>query len=766
MIPPPEEQSPPSHRAAGPRSTAAAQSARPLAAPTLDSAATETLMRERRGQASRRAMDRRVMSVVERMSDAFLTLGPDWRVTYANLAAARLNDTTPEQLIGVDHWTRWPATVGSEVERQYRHVVAARVPVQFEHRYEHAGIWHDIRAYPSDDGGIAIFFRDITERKRLEEERDRQARELAVVYEKATAAEAHVRLLLEKVRDYAVFLMDPDGVITTWGMGAQRIKRYEPHEIIGRHLRTLYPYDGTAEDGSAEEHLRDAARLGEYIGEGMRRRKGGELFPARVVLTALREGGRVIGFSKITQDLTMERERESALAAAMDAARAASVAKSQFLANTSHEIRTPLNAIMGYAELLEMGMAGPLTGSQYQYVVRIQATSRHLLGLINDVLDLSRIEAGHMHTAREPELVCEAVTAAVQIVEQQLRARGVVLANACTSRAIAYRGDAERMRQVLVNLLANAARFTEPGGRVTISSGVTARVPAELREHADGPWTYVRVEDTGLGIPAEHLERIWDAFEQADSSRTRKVGGSGLGLTISRHLARLMGGEITVQSQLGLGSSFVVWLPNADPREVQRPPIADTSAPQAGHERLAAAEGMAELTALSDRLLSETERVIARFAARLRDDATIGAVAAMADAQLEDHVATLIADLAQSLAIIGRDGPHLDELMRDGTAIQRLIATRHGEQRARHGWTAAELQREYRILREELHAALAPRETLGATPVPPQVLARGLAALDALVERAQRTSLEAFERARQSISTSSSSNVRSSPASG
>ena len=202
---------------------------------------SEEVASERRRRDSRRSTDRRVMAVIEGMSDAFLALGPDWRVTYANAAAARLNDTTPGQLVGVDHWERWPHTLGSEVERQYRHAAAARVAVDFEHYYEHADIWHEIRAYPSDDGGLAVFFRDITTTKQLEAERARQARELNSAHAKAMAAETQFRLLVEKVRDYAVFLVDPDGIITTWGEGARLMKRFEASDVIGKHLRMLYP---------------------------------------------------------------------------------------------------------------------------------------------------------------------------------------------------------------------------------------------------------------------------------------------------------------------------------------------------------------------------------------------------------------------------------------------------------------------------------------------------------------------------------------------
>ena len=716
----------------------------------LTGAPVEGRAMDRRNAASeRRAIDRRVRAVVEGMSDAFLAIGPDWRISYANHEAARLNGTTAAELVGTDHWERWPETRGGEVERQYRRVIEERVPVQFEHYYRDAGIWHDVRAYPSDDGGLAVFYRDITQSKQLEQERARQARELATAHDKAMAAETQFRLLVDRVRDYAIFLMDPDGIITHWGEGAERMKRLTAEEAVGRHLSELYPPAGVAEDGDAIEHLHYAAEHGEYIGEGTRRRGDGELFVARVCLTALYLGGRLAGFSKITQDLTAEREREQAVARAMSAAEQASTAKSQFLANTSHEIRTPLNAIMGYAELLDLGLAGDLNEGQRRYVTRIRSTSQHLLGLINDVLDLSKIEAGQMRASRDAGLLGDAVVAALQLVEPQARVRGLELANACGSDGggVAYRGDPERVRQVLVNLLSNAVRFTEAGGRVTVSCGTAAEpprqavVPDELRR---GAWSFVRVEDTGVGIVPEQLERIWDAFVQVDSGHTRKFGGSGLGLTISRHLARMMGGDIVVRSEPGLGSTFVLWLPAAAPedlRAAEEPADApiEAAAPVSVLAEISDREG-AGLSVIADALLTETERVLSMYVARLRSDPGTPSAHGLGEAQIEDHGVTFVVDVAQCIALVGQDGPEAEQMLRDGSAIQHLISDRHGRQRAHLGWAESEVRRELEVLREELHAAIRRHVTRGGE----LDSERAISVVNHMLDRAVDTSVRAY----------------------
>jgi signal transduction histidine kinase len=236
--------------------------------------------------------------------------------------------------------------------------------------------------------------------------------------------------------------------------------------------------------------------------------------------------------------------------AARAEAEAASRAKSDFLATMSHELRTPLNAIQGYAQLLEMEVHGALTAAQRDAVARIDRSQQHLLGLINAVLNLARIESGRVEYACEPVAV-EALCASVDpLVRPLFDRRGLAYACAGVPPGLVARGDEEKARQVLLNLLSNAAKFTAAGGRVTLAAA----------RDADGRVT-LAVRDTGIGIPADKLGAIFDPFVQVDGSRTRRAEGTGLGLAISRDLARGMGGDLTVESTPGVGSTFTLALP-------------------------------------------------------------------------------------------------------------------------------------------------------------------------------------------------------------
>lgn len=270
---------------------------------------------------------------------------------------------------------------------------------------------------------------------------------------------------------------------------------------------------------------------------------------------------------------------EAARAAAEDARRAAEEAnraKSQFLAMMSHELRTPLNAVAGYVQLLELGVHGPVTEAQLEALGRIDRAGKHLLGLINDVLNFARLESGRVEYDVEPVLVADVVRDVWPLVEPQFRAKGIAFESRLPEGAgrppIPVCADRERLTQVLLNLLSNAVKFT-PAVREGRDGPVEGRVTVELSEPAGDVSTsddekndrvYLRVIDTGIGIPANRVESVFEPFVQVKSELTRDAGGTGLGLAISRDLARGMGGDLYAESVEGAGSVFTIALKRAD----------------------------------------------------------------------------------------------------------------------------------------------------------------------------------------------------------
>jgi signal transduction histidine kinase len=242
---------------------------------------------------------------------------------------------------------------------------------------------------------------------------------------------------------------------------------------------------------------------------------------------------------------------ETALRAARQEAEAASRAKGEFLAVMSHELRTPLNAIGGYAELIEMGLRGPITEEQRVDLARIQQSQKHLLGLINQVLNYTRVETGTVRYDLVDVRVAEALAAAEALVVPQVRAKGLGYTFGTCDPSLSVRADRDKLQQVLLNLLTNAIKFTSAGGEITVTCSSTDVTVA------------IRVTDTGVGIPPDKLAVIFEPFVQIDSRLTRAQDGVGLGLAISRDLARGMGGELTAASVEGTGSTFTLSLPKA-----------------------------------------------------------------------------------------------------------------------------------------------------------------------------------------------------------
>jgi PAS domain S-box-containing protein len=242
------------------------------------------------------------------------------------------------------------------------------------------------------------------------------------------------------------------------------------------------------------------------------------------------------------------------------AADEANLAKSNFLAVMSHELRTPLNAIGGYVQLMSMGVHGTVTPEQQEALDRIDRSQRHLLRLINDVLNLSRIEAGRVDYEVRKVSLSEIVRSVMPMIEPQVDAKHISIETAVPAKAEAV-ADRDKVQQILLNLLTNATKFTPVGGSICVEAD---------RDESN---VHLRVIDTGVGIPAEMLDKIFEPFIQVDASRSRAAEGTGLGLAISRDLARGMGGDLTVRSTLGEGSAFQLTLPR------NAPEVSDPSTP-------------------------------------------------------------------------------------------------------------------------------------------------------------------------------------------
>jgi len=473
--------------------------------------------------------------MVDAVTDyAIFLLDPEGLIRSWNAGAQRIKGYAAEDVIG-RHFSMFYDEDLLAQDLPARELVIARAEGRFEGegwrlRKDGSRFWANVVITALRDAhgqvlGFSKITRDLTERREHEQ--------------LLRLSEERFRLLVEGVRDYAIFMLDTEGNVASWNAGAQLAKGYAAEEIIGRHFSTFYPPD-VAASGWPQKELALALERGSFEDEGWRLRKNGSRFWAGVVITALHDHeGRHIGFAKLTRDLT-ERRRVRTLE---DEGRRITT----FVAMLGHELRNPLAPIMNAVSIMQLEhlesarlrMCRDIIARQLQQMVR----------LIDDLLDVGRITSGKIKLDFEPVPLAEVVTDAVEMVQPLIKQYQHALSIALDDAPVWVMGDRARLLQIVSNLLNNAAKYTPPGGRI------------EVALRGSGAHAEISVKDNGLGIAPQHLKDIFNLFVQVEHRPDN--GGLGLGLSLVQQLVTLHRGEVSVFSvgKPGSGSEFVVRLP-------------------------------------------------------------------------------------------------------------------------------------------------------------------------------------------------------------
>ncbi len=470
---------------------------------------------------------------------------------------------------GATYWAEIWDVIGPQIEAVMTRGVATwhedqLIPIERNGRLEDVWWTYSYSPVRDDDGtigGVLVVVQETTARVKALAERDRLLRALEI--ERSRLME-----VFSRAPSFIVAFRGPD--LTYEFVNEAYYQLVGHREIVGKKLFDALPE--IRGQGFAEllERVRDTGEpwIGRESPVLLERTPGApletrylDMIFQRLVEANGTHPGVVAHGSDVTEQVVARREVERLLTEseaaradaeeARNAAVSANKAKSEFLAVMSHELRTPLNAIGGYTELLELGIHGPTTEAQKTALARIQQSQRHLLGLINEVLNQSRIEAGEVKYDMRRVSVHEAVADAEALIAPQVAAKGLVYEVADCDPTLAATADPEKLRQILINVLTNAIKFTATGGRLSVTYG------------RNGDRVAISVSDTGIGVEAEKIASIFEPFVQVNQLLTRPNEGVGLGLAISRDLARGMGGDLTATSTPGVGSVFTLTLPIA-----------------------------------------------------------------------------------------------------------------------------------------------------------------------------------------------------------
>ena len=416
--------------------------------------------------------------------------------------------------------------------------------VEFENRYQKKDgdyawlLWN--ATLDGNKGQIYATARDITRRKNYQDELEQKVESRTL---EVRASEKRLQLILDNVVD-SIITSNSSGEIISCNPRTEKIFGYSKEEMIGKNLSILMPKkEAVAHDAYINNFVK--TRNPKIIGKGRElegRRKDGSVFPIDIAVSKLEIDGDMI-FIGIIRDITERKKFEQELQHAKEDADKANQAKSEFLSSMSHELRTPLNAIIGFSQLLEMGDP-PLSDARLDQVLQIRKGGTHLLSLINDILELAKIEAGKINVSIEPVPVDVVLSECIELISPQAESSGLVLEDKTTLRNIMVVADQVRLRQCLLNLLSNAVKYNRPSGSIALST-----------EKIDENKLRFIISDTGIGIPPKYQDKVFEPFNRL-GAETSEIEGTGIGLSLTKSLIEQMGGEIGFSSVEGDGTKF------------------------------------------------------------------------------------------------------------------------------------------------------------------------------------------------------------------
>ena len=522
-------------------------------------AAARDISEQKRIELELREQQTYTRSLIESNIDALMTTDALGFITDVNRQMCEVTGCAKEELVGTPFKRYF--TDPQRAEAGVRRVLSEDRVTNYEltirsKNGRESVVSYNAATFRDADGrlkGVFAAARDITEQKRLESQITQRNKEL-------TETSTFLNNVLESSTEYSIIAMDLNGNILAWNEGARRNYGYDAEEMVGKANSSVLHMSEDIASGRVQAMFEAAASTGKAEGVFERRRKSGERFTASVSITLRREAtGTPIGFLLISKDITEQKRLEEQLTRKNDEleeqyrrVQEANRLKSEFLANMSHELRTPLNAIIGFSELMYDGKVGAIAANHHEYLGDILSSSKHLLQLINDVLDLAKVESGKMEFHPEPVRLAKVVGEVRDVLRTLLSRKRIKVTVDVDEHVADVIADSAKLKQVLYNYLSNALKFTPEEGSVNIRA-----------QPVDSEYFRIDVQDNGIGIKPEDMHRLFVEFQQLDASMAKKYQGTGLGLALTKRMVEAQGGRVEAKSEFGKGSVFSVVLSRA-----------------------------------------------------------------------------------------------------------------------------------------------------------------------------------------------------------